>query len=299
MSNTAKLTVREKRKALSTSSSSDSCASPVVSDVNKKKQEHKRQRQESEGDKMAFQTTLDDIVSQLANMPTKDDMRELRDEINKNTARTEVRIEQLESTLFEMQTQRDVLSAEIKLLREENKELRDQVSQCQKDSSSRRREVNDLEQHSRQFNLRVYGVKEAQGGKETVEDCVAHCREIFSKKIGVPVTAQDVDMAHRTGKPGGPRPRPIIVRLHSRRLRSQVLADRRKLKQSGVSVGEDLTQLNYRLLQRASQHSTTLAAWSSNGKILSKVKNGRTVILDLDMNVDAELNRAMNSDDGK
>ncbi|KAL8569800.1 hypothetical protein ACOMHN_006526 [Nucella lapillus] len=40
-------------------------------------------------------------------------------------------------------------------------------------------------------------------------------------------------MAHRTGKPGGPGPRPIIVRFHSRMLRSRVLADRRKLKKTG------------------------------------------------------------------
>ncbi|KAL8592237.1 hypothetical protein ACOMHN_030912 [Nucella lapillus] len=100
-------------------------------------------------------------------------------------------------------------------------------------------------------------------------------------------------MAHRTGKPGGPRPQPIIVRFHSRMLRSRVLADRRKLKKTGVSVGEDLTLLNYKLLKRAEQHSATLSAWASNGKILAKIKNGKTLRLDITMNVDKELIKAM------
>ncbi|KAL8577263.1 hypothetical protein ACOMHN_022451 [Nucella lapillus] len=156
-----------------------------------------------------------------------------------------------------------------------------------------KRDMNDHEQHSRQFNVRVYGVPEVSGGTETVNDCVDRCLEVFSTKIGVPVSKADIEMAHRTGKPGGPRPRPIIVRFHSRILRSHVLADRRKLKKTGVSVGEDLTLLNYKLLKRAEQHSATLSAWASNGKILAKIKNGKTLRLDITMNIDKELIKAM------
>ncbi|KAL8592543.1 hypothetical protein ACOMHN_030228 [Nucella lapillus] len=68
----------------------------------------------------------------------------------------------------------------------------------------------------------------------------------------------DIEIAHRVGKPGGAKPRPIIARFFSRRLRGRVLADRQKLKQSGVSVGEDLTQRNYQLLKRATEHSATM-----------------------------------------
>ncbi|KAL8563297.1 hypothetical protein ACOMHN_063959 [Nucella lapillus] len=118
--------------------------------------------------------------------------------------------------------------------------------------------MNYQEQHGRQFNVRVYGVRENQGHADTVEDCVKHCPEIFTNRVGVQVSPGDIEIAHRVGKPGGAKPRPIIARFFSRRLRGRVLADRRKLKQSGVSVGEDLTQRNYQLLKRATEHSATM-----------------------------------------
>ncbi|KAL8609857.1 hypothetical protein ACOMHN_020692 [Nucella lapillus] len=163
--------------------------------------------------------------------------------------------------------------------------------QCSKVSSGLQRDLNDQEQHSRQWNLRVYGVKENQG--ESAEGCVQKCMEVFSNKVGVTVRTDDIDIAHRAGKPGGSRPRPILARFCSRRLRSQVLADRKQLKQTGVSVGEDLTFANYRLLKRASDHSASLAAWSANGKILTKLKNGATVRVDINTNIDEEFAKAM------
>ena len=46
-------------------------------------------------------------------------------------------------------------------------------------------------------------------------------------------------------------------------------------------VGEDLTYANYQVSKKAMEHSATLAVWSSNGRILAKVKNGRKLrILD-------------------
>ncbi|KAL8565687.1 hypothetical protein ACOMHN_056186 [Nucella lapillus] len=237
-----------------------------------------------------LQEILEDIRS---NMATKDGFRELREEMNKVTARLEVHSEQLESTLFDLRGEHDILVAEVKTLKEENKDLRNNLEQRVKEEGNMKRDMNDHEQHSRQFNVRVYGVPEVSGGTETVNDCVDRCLEVFSTKIGVPVSKADIEMAHRTGKPGGPHPRPIIVRFQSRMLRSRVLADRRKLKKTGVSVGEDLTLLNYKLLKRAEQHSATLSAWASNGKILAKIKNGKTLRLDITMNIDKELIKAM------
>ena len=156
-----------------------------------------------------------------------------------------------------------------------------------------KRDLNDQEQHGRQFNLRVCGVPERKGEKETVEECVNHCLEVFTGKVGVAVSKEDIEIAHRTGKPGGDRPRPIIVRFFSRRVRGSVLTQRRNLKRTGVSVGEDLTQLNYQLLKKVHQHSATLSTWSSNGKIFTKIKNGKLLKLDVNMNVEDVLNKEM------
>ncbi|KAL8609489.1 hypothetical protein ACOMHN_038011 [Nucella lapillus] len=102
-----------------------------------------------------LQEILEDIRS---NMATKDGFRELREEMNKVTARLEVHIEQLESTLFDLRGEHDILVVEVKTLKEENKDLRNNLEQRVKEEGNMKRDMNDHEQHSRQFNVRVYGV---------------------------------------------------------------------------------------------------------------------------------------------
>ncbi|KAL8592238.1 hypothetical protein ACOMHN_030913 [Nucella lapillus] len=106
-----------------------------------------------------LQEILEDIRS---NMATKDGFRELREH--------------------------DILVAEVKTLKEENKDLRNNLEQRVKEEGNMKRDMNDHEQHSRQFNVRVYGVPEVSGGTETVNDCVDRCLEVFYTKIGVPVS---------------------------------------------------------------------------------------------------------------
>ncbi|KAL8571823.1 hypothetical protein ACOMHN_053981 [Nucella lapillus] len=119
-----------------------------------------------------LQEILEDIRS---NMATKDGFRELREEMNKVTARLEVHIEQLESTLFDLRGEHDILVAEVKTLKEENKDLHNNLEQRVKEEGNMKRDMNDHKQHSRQFNVRVYGVPEVSGGTETVNDCVDRC----------------------------------------------------------------------------------------------------------------------------
>lgn len=212
----------QKRKQPSSSSVSDTCTTPD-SNKGKHRQDKKKLRQDSmnstyekrdsmdsTADDTGIHEMLADIQKQLVNVATKEDINEI-------TARLDPRLEQLESIVFDLRNERDVLASEVKTLREENRELRDKVEQCVKEDGNIKRELNDQEQHGRQFNVRVYGVPEVQGGQETVDDCVEHCTQIFTKKIGVPLTKNDIEIAHRTGKPGGSRPRPIIVRFHSRK----------------------------------------------------------------------------------
>ena len=126
-----------------------------------------------------------------------------------------------------------------------------------------------------------------------MDECVQKCTDKFTKEVGVSVTPNEVEIAHRLGQSRSDRPRPIIVCSHSRKVKSDVLMSRRKLKQTGISIGEDLTQANYRLLTRVKEHSAVLSAWSSHGNILAKLKEGETVRVDLSTDFDKEFARAM------
>ena len=72
-----------------------------------------------------------------------------------------------------------------------------------------------------------------------------------------------------------------------------MLADRKKLKGKRVSVDEDLTPANDKLARDAYKHSSTIASWSSHGKVFAKLKNGKTVMIKYGRNVDNFLRKEM------
>ena len=157
------------------------------------------------------------------------------------------------------------------------------------------RELNDLQQYSRKWNLRVFKVPEKE--KETAADCTAKVCAILSDKVGIPITASDIEVAHRTGQRSSTRARPILVRFFDRKKRDSVLTSRRNLKNKGIVIGEDLTYANYQVFRKASDHSATMSVWSSNGKILAKVKNGRIVRVNIHTDLDEAFRRAMSGNE--
>ena len=133
--------------------------------------------------------------------------------------------------------------------------------------------------------------------KETAADCTAKVCAIFSDKVGIPITASDIEVAHRTGQRNSTRARPILVRFFDRKKRDSVLTNRRNLKNKGIVIGEDLTYANYQVFRKASEHSATMSVWSSNGKILAKVKNGRIVRVNIHTDLDEAFRRAMSGNE--
>ena len=69
------------------------------------------------------------------------------------------------------------------------------------------------------------------------------------------------------GKATHHRPRPIIVKFATYRARQSVLSVRRKLKNSGIAISEDLTTANYAILKAAKESKNVSASWSRDGRI--------------------------------
>ena len=76
------------------------------------------------------------------------------------------------------------------------------------------------------------------------------------------------------------RPRPIIVKFASYRVRQSVqLRARRRLKESGITIAEDITKSNYDILRTARLSKTvTSSAWSQDGRtyVSLPASNGKT-----------------------
>lgn len=132
--------------------------------------------------------------------------------------------------------------------------------------------LDELEQYGRRVNLRFLGVPEANG-----ENTDLLILDVVNK-MKVNITINDIERSHRLGKPGASgRPRPIIVRFSSYRIRAAVFAQKRMLKGSAVVVQEDLTRFRYMLLKKAVASYGFGKVWTADGRFfLTVVVNGES-----------------------
>ena len=238
------------------------------------------------------QETLDEMnkkLAVLATLATKDDVETL-------TTVFMDKIEKMEGRIFQLETERDSLKADVEDVKKENVVLKQQIRNLQRTVDKKH---NDTEQYSRRWNLRVFGIKESEK-----ENCVEKCLKLFNEKVHVETREEDIQVAHRVpGQPaqqettGGQRkrrPPAIIVQFESRRIRDKILQNRRVLARSGFVIAEDLTYKNFRLLKAAQDHSATNDAWVTNGKVIALLKNGKKVRVDIDTDLDTFFERSIN-----
>lgn len=101
------------------------------------------------------------------------------------------------------------------------------------------RRIDDLENHSRRSNLIVYGLPEEKDeNSESLEEAV-NSKVIADILELDPVTIESI---HRLGKPAPNRIRPIIFKLLDFRNKAQILKRGAKLKDTGISIGEDFSR---------------------------------------------------------
>ena len=130
-----------------------------------------------------------------------------------------------------------------------------------------------LQQYSRRENIRIHRVEEDQGetGETTEKKALAVLRA-----TGVTVDDQDIAACHRVGKPRG-GPKAIIVRFVSRRKRTQIMKNKKKLKeQSGMKrtfINDDLTTLRSRLYGYVRALPCVDKAWTVDGKVFALKKS--------------------------
>ena len=98
------------------------------------------------------------------------------------------------------------------------------------------------------------------------------------------ISGYDIDIAHRLGKFEENKIRPVIVKFIQRQLKITVLRNTKKLKGTNLSINEDLTQLNQKVLSsvRLKAKDKVEKGWSYEGKIYAKLKSGKTQVIGKD-----------------
>ena len=176
--------------------------------------------------------------------------------------------------MAELETENSKLKANIGTMHEEIVEMRQLTMQCQS-------ELNDLQQYTRKSNVRVFGVNEEFG-----ENCKTKVNDILKTKLHLKLGDDVIEVAHRAGLQRDNKARGILVRFHRRDTKYTVMKARKQLRGTGISISEDLTTANLRLLKDTKGHPRIEDVWGWNAKVFAKGVNGKTFVVRRTDNID-------------
>ena len=233
----------------------------------------------------SMEKQLKDINDKLSQVITKNDTSFLKEIIKdtildlKNSILAPVikQIETLEASLFEKSLENDNLKKDIVSLKSSVEEKEIKINTLQKslslETSKRVKAINKHEQYSRVNNIRIHGLSGDQND-ETANQTAEKVLNMINKKLNVNMPYNEIDIAHRLGsfKPGSNRG--VIVRFVRRQAKANIMSLKKKLKNSGMSMFDDMSGLNSIILAclKKKQPDEVDQAWFANGKHFVKWK---------------------------
>ena len=124
-------------------------------------------------------------------------------------------------------------------------------------------QVDRQEQYSRQNYILIHGITE--GNEENTDDLAL---KIFKEKLDIELTQRDLDRTHRISKNDkrNNRPRPVIVKFIRYNDMKKIFS-KKKLKNSGISIAENLTKLRMSKLSKAREEFGFKNVWTVDGSI--------------------------------
>ena len=190
--------------------------------------------------------------------------------------------EKVNSLEMDMHNMDDKFKNKMKALESKNESLNDQVESLTYRTKKNDIKMNEIEQYSRRNNLRFRGIKVEP--KETVTDAVIRVVNTMLKLQNdshghtVSLSHSDIEVAHyiKIRKPPGAsvnesnrskQVQSIIVRFFDRNMRDRIIRARKQLKKSPITICEDLTAANQRLLETLNSVESVSKSWSWNGKL--------------------------------
>ena len=141
---------------------------------------------------------------------------------------------------------------------------------------SQEKDIDKLEQYSRRENVKIYGLIEEEN--ENTDERVI---KLFND-IGVEFDVNDISVSHRIGKISrnndDTRPRPLIVKLLRRNKKTEIMKNKKRLKDKphykNVYINDDLTQLRAKIIAELRKDDAIKQVWTIDGKIFCIQMNG-------------------------
>ncbi|CAG9769863.1 unnamed protein product [Ceutorhynchus assimilis] len=127
--------------------------------------------------------------------------------------------------------------------------------------------LDDVEQNMKENQLRVYGVP------ENTANVNEHLKGIFDTKLELKNI--HIEYSYRIGKSSNEtiKPRPVLVKFGNTFDRNQVFFNKKKFKNSSISVTEELTKKRYELLIFTKGKLGKEKVWTVGGKSIQETFN--------------------------
>ena len=210
-------------------------------------------------DSTELKTMIKDIISQL-----KDEL------LGSITLRVEI----LESEIFEKAETNSKLSKQIEEMSQRLKDKEDENEMLKRTIKAKETandfRFNDIEQYSKRSNIKIDGVqdKENETSLETADKVI----ELLNRHItDLKLNRDDIDIAHRIGPFNSRKSRPIIMKMISRMTKTKIMRNAKALRtlKDPVYVNDHLTKLNTTILAcvRKKQRDIVVSTWSREGNV--------------------------------
>lgn len=150
--------------------------------------------------------------------------------------------------------------------------VEDKVCNLQSENTVLKQKITTLEQKSLQNNLRISGIDEKAG-----EQATDQVLNVLNGTMGLTLCSGDFDACYRVGSDLNKSA--IILKLRDYKNKELIMKNRRKLKNTGVKIAEDMCKPLHDLFMRAITELGYKNVWFFGGFIYAKVGGVRHKIL--------------------
>ena len=159
------------------------------------------------------------------------------------------------------------------IINKKDDEIKKVRTEIKTEVDKRTETVNELEQYGRRNNIRISGLRNDKP-YTTSQETAWQVVSFLNEKMGLDLSVQQIDIAHRLGPFSRERNRNVIVKFISRQVKYNILAHCNALRNTGVYINEDLTRLNQKVLSSMRLKDTVNVekSWSFEGKLFLKRK---------------------------
>ena len=144
------------------------------------------------------------------------------------------------------------------------KELKSEVSDLKVSVKNLENQLDRQEQYSRRNCILIHGIAERKD--ENTDDISLRT---INEHLELELTEKELDGTHRFGnaKSGSKRQRPIIVKFARYNTRRKVSVNKKRLKNTAISITERLTNHRMKLLKKAKNEFGFNDVWTVDGPL--------------------------------